>query len=439
MLRRKFIKQGAGLALGIPAISVAAAIQHDHTERALDKLAQLPPREAATEEEAWEQIAAMYNPDESFLNLENGYFSMCSVPVMESFMQKTRSVNSQSSFYMRRMMQPERSLIKSELALFCGVQMEEIALTRNTTESLNILIQGIDLKAGDEVLLSKQDYGSMQEAFEQKAKRQGVVLKYVEIPLLPKSANDIVKAYEKSITSKTKMMLVTHMINLTGQILPVKELCALGKAKNIEVIVDGAHAFAHLDFKISDLGCDYYAASLHKWLGAPLGTGFLYVRQNKVATIWPLMGDTGKEKNSIEKLEHTGTTPPANYLSIKAAIDFNLRIGLKRKEERLRYLKNYWTGKLKSIKGVSMLTPEGIEQSCGIACFSIENIPATVVSNRLYDEHRIFTVAIETDEVKGVRVTPHLFTTTEHLDRFVQAVQVIAGENPAPAATPKKK
>lgn len=440
MLRRKFIKQGAGLALGIPAISVATAIQHDYTERALDKLAQLPPQEAATQEEAWEQIASMYNPDESFLNLENGYFSMCSVPVMESFMQKTRSVNSQSSYYMRRLMQPERLLIKSELAQLAGVPAEEIALTRNTTESLNILIQGIDLKAGDEVLLSKQDYGSMQEAFEQKAKRQGVVLKYVQIPLLPKSANDVIKAYEKSITPKTRMMLVTQMINLTGQILPVKELCALGKAKNIEVIVDGAHAFAHLDFKISDLGCDYYAASLHKWLGAPLGTGFLYVRQNKVANIWPLMGDTGKEKNSIEKLEHTGTTPPANYLSIKAAIDFNMRIGLKRKEERLRYLKNYWTGKLKSIKGVNLLTPEGIEQSCGIACFSLDNMPATVVSNRLYDEHRIFTVAIETDEVKGVRVTPHLFTTTEHLDRFVQAVQVIAGENPAPpAASPKKK
>lgn len=439
MLRRKFLKQGAGLALGIPAISVAAAIQHDHTERALDKLAQLPPHEAATQEEAWEQIAAMYNPDESFLNLENGYFSMCSVPVMESFMQKTRSVNSQSSFYMRRMMQPERLLIKSELAQLAGVPAEEIALTRNTTESLNILIQGIDLKSGDEILLSKQDYGSMQEAFEQKAKRQGVVLKYVQIPLLPKSASEIVKAYEKSITSKTRMMLVTHMINLTGHILPVKELCALGKAKNIEVIVDGAHAFAHLDFKISDLGCDYYAASLHKWLGAPLGTGFLYVRQNKVANIWPLMGDTGKEKTNIEKLEHTGTTPPANYFSIKAAIDFNMRIGLKRKEERLRYLKNYWTGKLKTIKGVGMLTPEGAEQSCGIACFSMENVPATVVSNRLYDEHKIFTVAIETDEVKGVRVTPHLFTTTEHLDRFVQAVQVIAGENPAPATTPKKK
>lgn len=439
MQRRTFIRQGAGLALGVPALSLASALEQSQADMAIRQLSQLSPSEAAMQNEPWEQIAALYTPDVSFVNLENGYFSMCSIPVLEAFMNKTRIVNRQSSLYMRQMMQPERALIKSELARFLDVPTEELALTRNTTESLNILIHGFDLKAGDEVILSKQDYGSMQEAFEQKAKRHGVVLRYVKIPLLPKNKEEVIKAYEKAITPKTRMMLVTHMINLTGHILPVKELCALGKSKNIEVLVDGAHAIAHIDFKINELGCDYYAASLHKWLGAPLGCGMLYVRKNKIAGIWPLMGDTSKAVDDIEKLEHIGTNPPANYFSIKEAIDLNLRIGVPRKEERLRYLKNYWTSRMQQWAGIDILTPPAPEQSCGIAMFSIRNMPPADVARMLFEQHRIFTVAIDTEEVKGVRVTPHVFTTTEHLDRFLTAVQNIAGIPSVPTPAPKKK
>lgn len=439
MERRNFIKSTALLAFTPSLAGATAHYTNARAEESFQLLASAPPETAARMEEAWDTIGALYDNDSSFINLENGYCSTVPITVLDRFIENSRMVNRRLTRFMRTEMMQERKMAKMLLSVLCGTTDAELALVRNTTEALNILIQGIDLKPGDEVLLSKQDYGSMIEAFEQKAKRTGTVNNYVKIPLQPKTDQEIIDAYAKAITPKTKMMLVTHVINITGQVMPVKQLCELGKSKGIEVMVDGAHAFGQLDFKISDLGCDYYATSLHKWFGAVVGAGLLYIRSEKIANVWPLMGDTRKNENDIEKLEHIGTNPPAVYMSVNAALEFQNRIGLKTKQERLRMLKDYWVNKVKTLPGVKILSPLTAEQSCAIATLSIDGFDANQLATELLTRKQIYTVAIDNEEVKGVRVTPHLYTKLSQLDLLVEVITELAQlkNGPAPAAKPK--
>ena len=442
MKRRFFLKQSASAALALPLAAVAGDVPDigPHLNHpAFDALARLSPDEAALADELWDEIRQQYNLNPDFLNLESGYCNTLSNMVLESLLSQARVNNMAITRYMRTQMEMDRSRTKERLATLMGVDPNLIAITRNTTESLNILISGIDLKKDDEIILSRQDYGSMVEAFEQKARRTGTVNKFVKIPLLPKDKKEIIAVYEKAITPKTKVMLVTHMINITGQIMPVKELCALGRKHGIEVFVDGAHAFAHIDFSLQELDCDYYATSLHKWLGAPLGNGLLFVKPEKIERIWPLMGDTAKGSNDIRKFEHLGTMMPAVWQGINMAIDQHMRISGKVKESRLRYLKNYWVEKCKTIPGFTLLTPTGDTQSCGIATFTLEGRQADAIARTLM-EKEVFTVAINNEEVKGVRVTPNVFTSTDDLDRLVKALTETASELPAevlPGQTPQ--
>ncbi len=440
MKRRNFLKSSALLAISPSLANASGHINSITLEENLAMLNSQPNETAATMNEEWDQIAMQYDVSSDFINLENGYCSMLPIPVLESFVQKTKDLNRKLTWFMRREMGTERQVIKNSLADIAGVPASEIALVRNTTEGLNIVIHGIDLKAGDEIILSKQDYGSMVEAFEQKAQRTGTVNKFIHIPLAPANKQVIIDAYAKAITPKTKLILVTHIINITGQIMPVREICDMAHAKGIEVIVDGAHSFGLLDFRISDLDCDYFATSLHKWFGAPIGAGLLYMKTAKTAKVWPLLGDTGKDRSSMEKFEHLGTNPPAVYLSVRAAMDFNLLMGIKLKEERLRYLKNYWVDKVKDIPKVKILTPAS-DQSCAIATFSIDGMPPAEIEQLLLNQHRILTVAINNDEVKGVRVTPHVFTSINHLDKLVEAIRAFVegkfGPIPAPGNTPQ--
>jgi len=375
----------------------------------------------------WLQIRNDYKLKPDYINLENGYYSMMAQPVMEKYLSEIKMINTEASYYMRTIQFDNKEKVKDLLAKMVGCNADELIITRNTTESLDTIISGIDWKPGDEAIMAEQDYGSMLDMFKQQSKRYGLVQKIISIPLHPKSDEEIVELYEKAITPKTKLIMVCHMINITGQILPVKKICYMAHSKGVEVMVDGAHAVAHFDFKISDLNCDYYGSSLHKWLGAPIGAGILYVRKEKIKKLWPIYGEYGFDEINIRKLNHTGTHPVATDIAILHAIDYHEKIGIKSKEERLRFLQNYWTSKVRNIKKVIINTPVDTNRSCAIANVGIEGIKPAELAKILLDKYKIWTVAIDSSNVHGVRITPHIYTTTEELDILVKALMEITG------------
>ncbi len=303
---------------------------------------------------------------------------------------------------------------------------EEIIITRNTTESLDTVISGYDWKPGDEAVMAAQDYGAMLDMFKLQARRYGIVNKVVSLPLDPKSDAEIVQLYESAITPRTRLLMVCHMVNISGQILPVRAIAEMAHRHGVDVMVDGAHAFAQLEFRIPDLGCDYYGASLHKWLGCPLGTGLLYVRADKIAKLWPIYADASMADTDIRKLNHTGTHPVHSDLAIANAIAFHAEIGIKRKEARLRYLQNYWTSRVRGTPNIRMNTPSDPARSCAIANVGVGDIPPATLARTLLDRYKVWTVAINTANVQGVRVTPHVYITPSELDTFVRALKEIA-------------
>lgn len=374
----------------------------------------------------WVQIRNDYKLKPEYINLENGYFSMMAQPVLEKYLADVRMINTEASYYMRTVQFEKKQKVCDRLAELLGCNSDELIITRNTTESLDTVISGIDWKAGDEAIMAEQDYGSMLDMFKQQNKRYGLVQKIISIPLHPKSDEEIVALYENAITPKTRLIMICHMINITGQILPIKKVCDMAHKKGVAVMVDGAHAVAHIDFKISDLNCDYYGSSLHKWLGTPMGAGILYVRKEKIKTHWPIYAEYGFEETDIRKLNHTGTNPVSVDIAIHHAIDYHQKIGIKRKEERLRFLQNYWTSKAKNIKNVFINTPSEASRSCAIANVGVEGIKPADLAKLLMDKYKIWTVAIDSANVHGVRITPHVYTTTSELDMFVKALEEIA-------------
>jgi selenocysteine lyase/cysteine desulfurase len=266
----------------------------------------------------------------------------------------------------------------------------------------------------------------MQDMFSQVEKRNGIDVTRISIPNHPKNDEEIVSLYESKITSKTKLIMVCHMINITGQILPIKKICDMAHKRGVEVLVDGAHCIGHFDFKIDDLNCDYYGSSLHKWLATPLGAGLLYVHADHIPKIWPLLADHEKDENNIKRLSHTGTHPVATDLAILDAIEYLDWIGIDRKEKRMRFLKTYWQSALKEVPNIRINTPFESHRSCGIGNIGLENMSPAELAKRLYDEYQIFTVAIDYANVKGCRITPNVFTTTNELDQFINAMKNLA-------------
>jgi selenocysteine lyase/cysteine desulfurase len=374
----------------------------------------------------WQTIRNDYKLKPDYINLENGYYSIMSQPVLNGYLKDLQTINMEGSYYMRTVQYENKHRSKERLAKLLGCSGEELIITRNTTESLDTIISGIDWKSGDEAIMAEQDYGSMLDMFKQQANRFGMVNKLISLPLNPQNDDEIIKLYENAITSKTKLIMICHMINITGQILPVKKICDMAHSKGVEVMVDGAHAVSHIDFKISELNCDYYGSSLHKWLGVPLGVGILYVKKEKIKQIWPLFGEYGFKEDEIRKLNHTGTFSVASDIAINHAIDYNNAMGIKRKEERLRFLQNYWTSRIKEIKNIQLNTPTDPQRSCGIANVGIKDLKPSELAKILLQKYKIWTVAIDTSNVHGVRITPHVYTTTNELDKFVKALKEIA-------------
>jgi len=392
----------------------------------LSRYMAMPHAELAQDEAFWATIRGKYKLTPEYINLENGYYSMQAEPVLEAFIGHVRSINVQASRYMRTRQPDDKLRVRTRLAKMAGVSPEELIITRNTTESLDTVISGYDWKPGDEAVMAAQDYGAMLDMFKLQARRHGIVNRVVSLPLDPQSDDELVQLYASAITPKTRLLMVGHMVNITGHILPVRKIADMAHARGVDVMCDGAHAFGQLAFRIPDLGCDYYGASLHKWLGTPLGAGILYVRQDKIAGLWPIYADESMADTDIRKLNHTGTHPVHTDLGIDDAIDFHESIGAERKEARLRYVQRYWTSRVRDVPNILVNTPTDPKRSCAIANVGVRGMTPADLAKTLFERYKVFTVAIDTANVHGVRVTPQLFTTPKELDVLVRALKELA-------------
>jgi len=415
MDKRSFLKSFTFLGLGItPGLATLESL--------ISKVSHLPSGEVAKDEDFWASIRGGYKLKPDYINLENGYYCFLPEETLENLIRHVREVNYQGSYYMRTVQWDNKKAVAAKLAKLGGCSPEELIITRNTTESLDMVIGGLDWKAGDEAVMAEQDYGAMLEMFKQVAKRHGVVNKIVSVPNHPSSDEEIVELYSKAITEKTRLLMVCHMVNITGHILPIRKICDMAHKKGVQVMVDGAHAFAHFQFSLPDLDCDYYGSSLHKWLSAPLGAGMLYVKKGNAAKVWPLLAEGDKKDDDIYRLNHIGTHPVHTDLAIGDAVDFHQKIGGERKEARLRYLQNYWTSKVRNLPHVIVNTPVDPKRSCGIANVGIKGMKPKELADTLMSKYKIYTVAIDGANVFGCRISPNLYTTPAELDVFVKAL-----------------
>ena len=409
------------------ALGAGASLASRGSERTLRNLPTHPgsPSAVAADEDFWAEVARAFTIDRSLVNLNNGGVSPAPGYVQDAMKRHLDFSNNAPPYHMWKVLEPMREGVRQRLGAEFDCDPEELALTRNASEGLQICQFGFDLKAGDEVLTTTQDYGRMITTFKQRERREGIVLKQFKIPTPCEDEDEIVRRFEQNISDRTRMILMCHTINLTGQILPVRKVVQMARARDIPVIVDGAHALAHHDFKLSDLDCDYYATSLHKWLFAPHGTGLLYVRRDKIGGLWPLMAAPTRMDRNIRKYEEIGTHPAANYLAIAEALTFHQGIGAKRKEARLIYLRDYWANRLLKHDRVRLHTSQKPGFACGIATVQVEGVDSSKLSQHLWNQHRILTVGINHAEFQGQRISPSVYTTLPELDRFCDAMEKV--------------
>ena len=419
--RRDFLSLGLA-ALTVPAIGARVK----EVEGATRRVAHLTPEQAAMDEDYWSVIQNSFTVTRGIVNLNNGGVSPSPRIVTEALVRYIWQQEDATAYTMWQILEPQSETIRTGLAELFGCDREEIAITRNASESLEICLMGMDFKSGDEILTTTQDYPRMLTTLKQRERREGLVLKTVKIPIPPKNLSEIAEAFERGITSRTKLILVSHQVNITGQITPVKQICEMARAKGIETIVDGAHSFAQFDFKQKDLGCDYFGTSLHKWLYAPKGSGLLFVKRDKIEKLWPLMAAETKQNNDIRKFEEIGTHSAAPRLAIGEAMLFHNGMGGKRKEARLRYLSRYWMNRLKDVPKIRFNTSFDPAQSCAIANVEIVGVDPVAIGSYLFAKHRVFTTPIVHEEFKGIRITPNVYTTLGELDRFADLMEMIA-------------
>ena len=421
--RRAFLR---GVTRGLGGGLIAAEFHESGMARALDAVPFLrdrTPGDVARDEDFWREIQQAFTVDRTLINLNNGGVSPSPRVVQEAMRRYLEYANQAPVHTMWRIQDPQIESVRLRLARFFGCSPEEVAITRNASESLEICQLGLDLRPGDEVLTTNQDYPRMLTAWKQRVRRDGIVLRPISIPLRHEDPAAIVDHFERAITPRTRVMHFCHITNLSGQIYPVRQLCQLARSRGIEAIVDGAHAFAHFPFQHADLDCDYYGTSLHKWLTAPFGTGMLYVRREKIRGLWALMASEEQNDARIQKFEEIGTHPSANALAINEALDFQEAIGMERKAARLRYLFHRWARRLENHPRVRIHTSFDPRQSCGLTLFQVDGVDSGRLSGYLMENYRIITTAIKHPEFEGVRVTPNVYTTLREIDLFAEAVE----------------
>ncbi len=379
-------------------------------------------------EDFWAWVQQSYTVNPNIINLNNGGVSPQPKVVQEAMFKYTRICNQGPAYYMWRIVDKGREPLRAKLARLAGCSPEEIAINRNTTESLDTVIFGLRLNKGDEVVLSKYDYPHVIDAWKLRVLRDGIKIKWADFPIPAEDDESVVSAYEAQFTAKTRIVNITHMINWNGQILPALKIARAAHKRGIEVMVDGAHTFAHIDFNIPDLECDYFGTSLHKWLCAPFGTGMLYVKKEKIKELLPLYPNAEPESEDIRKFEHLGTRSFPSEQAIGEAINFHNAIGSERKEKRLRFLKDYWVDAVRDIDRISFFTSDNPKYSCGLFNFAIDGIDASEISSKLFSKYKLYTVGIKWEKINGVRVTPNVYTTLDDLDRLIEAIQKIAKE-----------
>ncbi len=427
--RRHFLKS---IGLGIGSFSVfglSAKNAQAELKKKLTKIKDSSPTEIAQDEDFWFYVQQAFDCDRSIINLNNGGVHPAPKIVMDAVHRYLDFANGAPVYNSWQVLRPRKELIRKKLADTFGCSPEEIAITRNVTEAMQIALLGLELKPGDELLTTTHDYPSMKYALLQREKREGVKVKMFPFRYPPKNIKELADAFKKNITPRTKLIEVCHITNLTGQIFPIREICQMARKRGIEVVIDGAHAFGHFEFKQKDLDCDIYGANLHKWMMAPIGTGFLYVKKEKIKKIWPLFPALNPQGDDIRKFEHIGTHPDYLELAIGEALAFHHGIGGKRNEERMRYLRNYWAKAVDKLPGVKILTSYDPEQSCGIGTFTVENMDLGKLVQVLFKKHKIYIITVgipsfdlEGENITGIRVTPSIYTTLRELDVFIEAV-----------------
>ncbi|MCX6595888.1 MAG: aminotransferase class V-fold PLP-dependent enzyme [Acidobacteria bacterium] len=431
MDRRRFLSSAA------PAAAAAATFRPDSLLMAQSATAAVGTRPADTvarDEDFWLNIRHAFTVDRNMINLNNGGVSPSPKVVSDTEKRYLDMENLSPSYYMWNVLDPGIERVRRRLAREFGCDPEEIAITRNASEALEIVQLGMELKRGDEVITTNQDYPRMITTWQQRERRDGIVLKQLKFPVPPPSMDHLVKMFEEAITPKTKVLHICHITNRTGQIFPVKKICQMARSRGIEVVVDGAHAFAQFPFKQADLDCDYYGTSLHKWVLAPIGTGMLYVKRSKISKIWPMMASPETMADNIRKFEEIGTHPASQRNAITEALNFHDSIGGERKAERFRYLRKRWSNELRNLPGVKILNSEDPEQSCAIGFISVDGIDAPKLANYLWTKQRIWTVAIVTPgEYQGLRITPNVYTTLEEIDTFIEVMKDVIKKGAIPA------
>lgn len=427
--RRSFLET-----LSLPAAAAVAGIGFRPTELRADaidiaaNLASHPgsARDVVDDEDFWFEVQGAFTVDRTLVNLNNGGVSPAPKLVQDAMKRHQDYSNLAPTYTMWQILEPQREATRTRMARQWGVDAEEIAFTRNASESLQTMQLGIDLQRGDEVLTTTQDYGRMITTFKQRERREGIVLKQIQIPVPSTDTAEVVRLFEEAITPRTRMILACHMINLTGQILPVTELTAMARRHGIPLVIDGAHALAHFDFDLGELDVDNYSTSLHKWLFAPHGTGLLYVRRDQIADVWPLMAAPETQDDDIRKFEQIGTHPEAPYLCIGEALSFHQGLGPARKAARLVYLRDYWANALLEHDNVRLNTSQEPGQACGIANVDVLGVEPNDLRDFLWNRHRIITVSINHAEFRGLRISPSVYSTLSEIDRFVDVMSDVA-------------
>ena len=409
--------------------SALAAFRDDGMRRlaaATRAVTGLRPEAVAEDETYWREIQQAFTLDRTLINLNNG--GCCPSPrVVHEALKRYLDLSNQAPVYhMWKILEPNIESVRRRLAAQFGCDAEELAITRNASEALQIAQLGLDLRAGDEVVTTNQDYGRMLHTWEQRVRRDGIKLTKISFPVPPPSLDDLAQRLLSAITPATRVLHFCHITNLTGQIFPVKRICDEARRRGITTIVDGAHAFAHFPFTAAELGCDFYGTSLHKWLLAPIGTGFLYVRRDRIERLWPLTPARDEQRADIRKFEEIGTHPAANHNAIAEALTFHEGIGIERKAARLRFLRDRWARRLAENRRIRIHTNLDPAHSCAIGTVQVVGVPTAAVVDRLWETWRIIATPITHEEYEGVRVTPNVYTTLEEVDTFARAMEELA-------------
>ena len=422
--RRRFLRAGTSTAAAVAAFTNTSLTR---VTGAAARVADTPAADLAKDETYWREIQQAFTLDRTIVNLNNG--GCCPSPrvVHEAFKRYLDVSNQSPVYHMWQILEPNIETVRRRLAAAFGCDPEEMAITRNASEALQIAQLGIDLKAGDEVVTTNQDYGRMLDTWDQRVRRDGITVRKISSPVPPPSMDDLADRLISAIGPKTRVLHFCHITNLTGQIFPVKKICDAARARGVKTIVDGAHAFAHFPYTAADLGCDYYGTSLHKWLLAPIGTGFLYVRRENIEGLWSLTPAGASRAKDIRKFEEIGTHPAANHNAIAEALAFHEGIGSERKAARLRYLRNRWAERLKATGRFTIHTSLDPAQSCAIGTVQVLGVESGKAVQHLWDTWRIIATPIVHAEYTGLRITPNVYTTIEEIDTFADAMERVSG------------